>query len=87
MSKPVHRQRVCTDKEIRKLFRRARKIDPSFAVQQKSSGHWQACNENGKISGSVTPSDRYAAANVKRDMLKYLGIDIQHDRLVAMSDG
>lgn len=82
MSKVGHRQGVCTDKEVRKLFRRARKIDPTFEVEQKSSGHWQARNRNGRISGSVTPSDGYAAAAVRRDMLKYLGIDVDRRRMV-----
>lgn len=86
MSKPISKTTACTDKEVRKLFRKARKIDPSFTVEQKSSGHWQATNERGKISGSVTPSDRYAAANVRRDMLKYLGIDVDRKRLVP-NDG
>jgi len=75
--------KACSDKEIRKLFRKARKIDPSFSVEQKTSGHWHASNDRGVISGSVTPSDNYAAASVRRDMLKYLGIDINQGKLTS----
>jgi len=72
MSEP----KVTTCKETRKLFKKARRVDPTFHVKQSRSGHWEARNQHGRINGSVTPSDRYAAANVKKDLARHLGINV-----------